>query len=130
MIVGIGIDLVEIERIDEALARHGDRFAKRILSDSEFAEWDALSGAMRSRFLAKRFAAKEAFSKAAGTGIGRGFGFQDLSVSHDALGKPLMSLNTGCAALVRYDAHHIHLSLTDERAMAGAFCVIEQPARS
>jgi holo-[acyl-carrier protein] synthase len=127
LIFGVGIDFVEIERIRDALDRHGERFAHRILSTSEYADWTAVSEALRARFLAKRFAAKEAFSKAAGTGIGRGFGFQDLSVEHDALGKPVIQCNVTNRTLAEFSDCQIHLSLTDERSLAGAYCVIERP---
>lgn len=126
MIIGVGIDLVEIHRIEDALERHGVRFAERILSADEFVEWNGMPQALRARFLAKRFAAKEAFSKAAGTGIGRGFGFQDLAVAHDALGKPVICLNPANHALMAWSDCNTHLSLTDERSLAGGYCVIER----
>ena len=126
MIIGVGIDLVEIERIRDALDRHGERFAHRILSTAEYADWTAVSEALRARFLAKRFAAKEAFSKAAGTGIGRGFGFQDLSVAHDVLGKPAIQCNVDNRTLAEFSDCQVHLSLTDERSLAGAYCMIER----
>lgn len=126
MIIGVGIDLVEIERIRDALDRHGERFAHRILSAAEYADWTTVSEALRARFLAKRFAAKEAFSKAAGTGIGRGFGFQDLCVEHDVLGKPSVGFNAANRVLAAFADCQIHLSLTDERSLAGAYCMIER----
>lgn len=127
MIVGIGTDIVEIPRIVAALERHGERFAKRILSEPEWLEWLSLTALQRPRMLAKRFAAKEAFSKAVGTGIGRGFGFQDLTVVHDGLGKPSVALNPDCPSLDAWSRHRVHLSLSDEHLLALAFCVIEQP---
>ena len=126
MIVGVGTDIVEIPRIVAALERHGERFAKRILSEAEWLEWLSLNALQRPRMLAKRFAAKEAFSKAVGTGIGRGFGFQDLTVVHDGLGKPSVALNPACSSLDAWSTHRIHLSLSDEQHLALAFCVIEQ----
>ena len=126
MIVGIGIDLCEIQRIQDALDRHGENFAQRILNSNEQWEFERLSAALKPSFLAKRFAAKEAVAKALGTGIGRGFGFQDIQISHDALGKPLVVLNSEKTALAAAQDDNIHLSLSDERTHAVAFCTIER----
>jgi holo-[acyl-carrier protein] synthase len=125
MITGIGVDLCEIERIREATSRQGDQFAQRILSTDERTEFDGLSQSSQAAFLAKRFAAKEAVAKALGTGIGRGFGFQDITITHDELGKPIVSLNTENPALKEVLSYHIHLSISDERTHAIAFCTIE-----
>ena len=125
MIHGIGADLVNIKRIEEALFRFGDRFLHRILSEEEVAEYAATSQA--ARFVAKRFAAKEAFSKALGTGIGEIVGWHDVRVSHDELGKP--SIQTSTALLGKLRARqitHIHLSITDEAEQALAFVVLEK----
>lgn len=126
MITGVGIDLVELTRVESALSRHGDRFAERILSVEEWNEFQAVGTSQRVAFLAKRFAAKEAFAKAVGLGIGRGFGFQDLSVVHTELGQPGIALNSECLGLAAYASQRIHLSLTDERSMCAALCVVEQ----
>ena len=125
MIHGIGADLVNIRRIEEALFRFGDRFLHRILSEEEVAEYAATSQA--ARFVAKRFAAKEAFSKALGTGIGEIVGWHDVRVSHDELGKP--SIQTSTALLGKLRARqitHMHLSITDEAEQALAFVVLEK----
>ena len=125
MIHGIGADLVNIKRIEEALCRFGDRFLHRILSEEEVAEYAATSQA--ARFVAKRFAAKEAFSKALGTGIGEIVGWHDVRVSHDELGKP--SIQTSTALLGKLRARqitHMHLSITDEAEQALAFVVLEK----
>ena len=124
MIVGIGVDLCEIARIHDALKR-GNHFAKRILAAKELTEFNHLNPSMRAGFLAKRFAAKEAIAKALGTGIGRGFGFHDIVVSHDELGKPLVILNSENATLSSACGSRIHLSISDERTHAIAFCTIE-----
>lgn len=128
MISGIGIDLVEIERMQHALERHGDRFAKRILADSEWSEFLVLKPALQPRFLAKRFAVKEAFSKAIGTGLGRGFGFQDISLVHDTLGKPILRWSERVSDAVDLYAMHAHVSLTDERTHAASVVVLERGA--
>lgn len=125
MIIGIGADLCEIERIREAVSRHGDQFAQRILSTAELADFDGLNRTMQASFLAKRFAAKEAVAKALGTGIGRGFGFHDITITHDELGKPMVSLNVNNSTLDGARQYRIHLSISDERTHAIAFCTIE-----
>ena len=124
MIVGIGVDLCEIARIHDALKRR-NHFAKRILAAEELTEFNHLNPSMRAGFLAKRFAAKEAIAKALGTGIGRGFGFHDIVVSHDELGKPLVILNIENPTLISARGSRIHLSISDERTHAIAFCTIE-----
>jgi holo-[acyl-carrier protein] synthase len=125
MITGIGVDLCEIERIRKATSRYGDQFAQRILANDERAEFDGLRQSMQAAFLAKRFAAKEAVAKALGTGIGRGIGFHDITITHDELGKPIVSLNTENRALKEALSYRIHLSISDERTHAIAFCAIE-----
>lgn len=125
MIYGIGTDLVTIQRIEEALFRFGDRFLHRILSEDEVAEY-AMSS-QPARFVAKRFAAKEAFSKAYGTGIGESVGWHDVSVTHDALGKPLLQTSNALQEkLHAKNISHTHLSITDEAEHALAFVVIEK----
>tara|TARA_R110001583_G_scaffold58923_12_gene175349 strand:+ start:2107 stop:2484 length:378 start_codon:yes stop_codon:yes gene_type:complete len=125
MILGIGTDIVHVSRIKASYDRLGRRFAARILTPEELEQW-----ANQSRpevFLAKRFAVKEAASKALGTGIGQGVSWQHISMSHDRLGAPLLLL-TGQAALraQQLGMNHSHLSLSDEVDMVVAFVVIEQ----
>ncbi len=123
MILGIGTDLVEIARIEQALART-PRLPERILTVDEL---DAFRRHARpALFLAKRFAAKEAAVKALGTGIGRGISWQHFAVSHDALGRPLLHVS-GAAAQRATDMgiSHWHLSYTDERAYVSAFVIAE-----
>ena len=126
MIVGIGIDLVEIDRVDKILLRYDNRFAKRILSASEFVEYCVLEGNLRTRFLAKRFSAKEAFAKAFGTGIGRGFGFKDINIMHNALGRPEIELSPSSTVFDQLEKCSLYLSITDERSSAASVCVIER----
>ncbi|CAI8393319.1 MAG: holo-ACP synthase [Litorivicinaceae bacterium] len=125
MIVGIGVDLCAISRINDAMSRHGDCFPKRILAPKEFAELNRLNHSMKAAFLAKRFAAKEAVAKALGTGIGRGFGFRDVTITHDELGRPAVVLNTENASLSATAQYRTHLSISDERTHVIAFCTIE-----
>jgi holo-[acyl-carrier protein] synthase len=125
VIYGIGTDLVTIKRIEEALFRFGDRFLHRILSEAEVAEYAQSQQA--ARFVAKRFAAKEAFSKAYGTGIGESVGWHDVSVTHDAMGKPLLQASSALQEKLRAKKiTHTHLSITDEAEHALAFVVIEK----
>ena len=125
MINGIGIDLCDVERIRNVLKRHGNHFASRILDPLEYAEFKLLRASQRPQFLAKRFAAKEAISKALGTGIGRGFGFRDLFVRHDELGRPVVKLNPENKVLSDALPRKIHLSISDDHSHAIAFCTIE-----
>jgi holo-[acyl-carrier protein] synthase len=125
MIHGIGTDLVSIKRIEDALFRYGDRFLHRILNESEVAEYAQSS--QPARFLAKRFAAKEAFSKAWGTGIGEAVGWHDVSVAHDSRGKPVVAPSAAMAKLfLKEKIVSAHVSLTDEKDHAIAFVVLER----
>ena len=112
MIVGIGTDIVAIGRIATALERTPG-LAKRILTPVELEQYNASSQPVR--FLAKRFAAKEAGVKALGTGIGNGVGWQHLEVSHNELGRPLLSLSsTAAERAAELGITHWHLSYSDE----------------
>lgn len=124
MIFGIGTDIVEVTRIESSIAQFGDEFAKRILADSEFSIY--LDSQIKARFLAKRFAAKEAFSKALGTGLRHPATFQNIAVSHDELGKPMLVLASELQDFLQ--SKHItqmHISISDERNLAAAFVVLE-----
>ena len=124
MIFGIGTDIVEVARIEASISQFGDDFAKRILADSELESY--LKSAIKPRFLAKRFAAKEAFSKALGTGLRAPATFQNITITHDALGKPLFKFSPDLLQFLRIKGiHHQHLTVSDERALAVAFVVLE-----
>ncbi len=124
MIFGIGTDIVEVSRIEESLARFGEAFAQRILTERE---WLAFAQSQTgARFLAKRFAAKEAFAKAMGTGLRAPATFQNIGIAHDDLGKPVFDLAAELQS--HLDARGIracHLSVSDEKALAVAFVVLE-----
>ncbi len=124
MILGVGTDIVRIGRMEAALARHGARFATRLLAHSELD--DFLAAGRPAAFLAKRFAAKEALVKALGTGFRNGIRPRHVVVHRDDLGKPELHL-TGAARdqAERMGVARIHLSLTDEQAYAVAFVVVE-----
>ena len=126
-IFGIGTDLVAIARIEQALERHGDAFAGRLLSDEEMREYRKRQN--KAAFLAKRFAAKEAIAKALGTGIGAELGLRDMTITHGESGRPLVVLRgTGEDTRVRLGVGTVHLSISDERRYATAFAVAEGTA--
>ena len=124
MIYGIGTDIVATRRVALALERFGERFAARILAVEERAEFCAHPSP--ARFLAKRFAAKEAFAKALGTGIRHPATLHNIRITHDSLGKPLLSFHaTLSRELEQRGIRNHHLSLSDERDMAVAFVILE-----
>ena len=125
----MGSDLCNIERIQAALARHGGRFEQRCFTEIERAK-AARRPFTRAGTLAKRFAAKEAFSKAVGTGFNRGVYLKDIGVVNLPSGAPTLALANGAAkrlAELTPPGHeaHIHLTLTDDHPWAQAFVVIE-----
>lgn len=123
-IVGLGTDIAEIERLEKALSRNGDAFAERILSQTEFETYLTLK--QKGRFLAKRFAAKEAASKALGTGIAHGVTFHDFVVSNDDNGKPVLVLESKAKQIATLKGvNSVHLSISDERHYAVATVVME-----
>lgn len=124
MIYGIGTDLVEVERMERLWRRFGWRFASKLLMPAEQDELRERRDP--ARLLAKRFAAKEAFAKALGTGLRAPVLLPSLAVRHDALGRP--SLHWNAAVQAELDARQIqrcHLSLSDERYATLAFVVLE-----
>lgn len=124
MIFGVGTDIVEVSRIEAALAEFGDTFAKRILHARELAELERSH--IKPRFLAKRFAAKEAFAKALGTGIRGVVNFQNICVTHDEMGKPLLEFSQDIQTLIQQkNIRATHISISDEKNLAAAFVVLE-----
>lgn len=153
MIHGIGIDLSSIKRIKKLLDKFGAKFAKKILSPAEFkifeefvlnpdsqrnkfsakadcAKEKIFSIRSKENFLAKRFAAKEAFSKAIGLGIGRGINFSDIEIANNSLGKPHIEIINGklefLKNLLESDNFVIHLSFSDEVLTVAAVVVVEK----
>lgn len=124
MIMGTGTDLVDIRRIAAVWARHGERFLARLLAPQESA---ILSGEpLSAPLLAKRWAAKEAFAKALGTGMRAPLRFDRIVVEHDVLGRPLMTVDAAIDHLLRQRGiDHVHVSLSDERDYALAFVILE-----
>ncbi|MEY8263056.1 MAG: holo-ACP synthase [Bermanella sp.] len=126
MSIGIGTDIIEIERIGQSLSRQGDKLVRRILVPNERAQFASLNNqTLKVAFLAKRWCAKEAIAKALGTGIAKGVGFQEIEISHDALGAPQVLLHAGALTrLHAIGAHKALISISDERQFAVAFCTV------
>ncbi len=127
MIIGIGSDITDIRRIEQAIERHGDRFLNRIFTETERAKSDRR--AARAASYAKRFAAKEACSKALGTGLGQGVFWRDMGVVNLPTGQPTMRLTGGAAARLKQllPANHeaqILITITDDYPLAQAFVII------
>jgi len=121
MILGIGIDIVEVSRIEALWARYGERFAARVLSEHEYQSSHNIP-----RLLAKRFAAKEAFAKATGSGMRHPVNFQRIGITHNGLGKPVLQFDdTLHTWLAQIGVSGHHLSISDERDIIVAFVVLE-----
>lgn len=128
MIHGIGVDLIEIARIEAACARFGERFARRILTARELERWDARRARSEQRgiaFLATRFAAKEAISKALGLGMRTPMTWRAVEVVNDPSGRPIAVAHGDLRAYLESRHLRLHVSLTDERLMAAAYAVAE-----
>jgi holo-[acyl-carrier protein] synthase len=129
MILGIGTDLCEVSRVERSLERFGERFAQRILVDSELDVFRRRRKA--AAYLAKRFAAKEALSKALGTGIHFPVNWHNVWVVNNRAGKPAFEFSRALQELLeRRGVEKVHLSLTDETGMACAFVVVEGANRA
>ncbi len=127
MIFGIGVDLVRVARMESNIERYGDRFAERILTSGEMIEYRTHAPGQRGRFLAKRFAAKEAAAKAFGTGFRDGLGLHDIGVGHDAQGRPLLEYSGRAIDLyTEAGIHASHLSIADETDYAIAYVTLEK----
>jgi holo-[acyl-carrier protein] synthase len=129
VIIGMGSDLCNIERIANSLARYGERFENRVFTDVEIAKARRRPFTIAGTY-AKRFAAKEAFSKAVGTGFKRGVFMKDIGVVNAPSGAPTLALTGGAALRLEemtpkgHEAR-IHLTLTDDHPWAQAFVIIE-----
>ena len=129
MIYGIGTDICDIRRIRASLSRHGERFAQKILSDGELATWTERSARWPDRgvsYLATRFSAKEAFSKAIGLGMRMPMTWRHCEITKVSSGKPEIVLHG--ALKDWFDARQLsaHVSVTDETDYAASFCVVEK----
>ncbi|MGI4815903.1 MAG: holo-ACP synthase [Janthinobacterium lividum] len=131
MIRGLGTDIVRIDRIDAALARHGERFAQKILGPEELAVYRSRAARHPPRgraFLATRFAAKEAVSKAIGLGIRWPMTWRAAQILNDAKGRPIVVASGELAEWLTQQRLTLHITLTDEHDVAVAFAVAEQLA--
>lgn len=124
MIAGVGTDIAAVARLAGLWERHGERALEKVLAPAERADFASASDP--GRFLAKRFAAKEAFAKALGTGVVAPATLPNIAVVHDALGKPAFAFAPELAALLQSRSLVAHLSISDEREYAVAFVVLEQ----
>lgn len=125
MILGLGMDLVSLPRMERSLDRFGDRFLERMLTPAERAALPA-SAAARTAYVSGRFAAKEAAVKALGTGFARGIGIKDVEVLSLPSGQPTLRFHGAAAArAAELGARAAHLSLSHEREVAGAVVVLE-----
>ncbi|UTM57811.1 holo-ACP synthase [Photobacterium sp. CCB-ST2H9] len=123
-IVGLGTDIAEIARVELVLERTGAAFARRVLTPQEQAIFSQHKQA--GRYLAKRFAVKEAAAKALGTGIACGVSFQDFTVTNNERGKPELTLSGKAAELAAQMAvRHVHLTIADEKHYAVATVILE-----
>lgn len=128
MIFGIGTDLVEIERIAQALQRFGDRFVQRILGPQEIARYRQRAARAPQRglsFLATRFAAKEAVSKALGLGMRTPMTWRAVEIVNAPSGKPVAVAHGELARYIEERGLRLHVSVTDERSMAMAYVIAE-----
>jgi len=125
VIYGVGTDIVSIERVQNIISKNRDGFIKRVLTEHERALFS--NKADSAAYLAKRFAAKEAFSKALGTGIGRVVSFQDLTIRNNESGKPYFLPSEKLRLyLMEKGIKQGHLSISDESKYAVAFVILEQ----
>ncbi len=124
MIHGIGTDIVAVQRMRAMWERHGEKALEKLLAPEEIGEF--ASAADKGRFLAKRFAAKEAFGKALGTGIRPPAVLPSIAVAHDELGKPLLVFHGRLAETIENQRLTAHLSLSDEAEYAIAFVILER----
>lgn len=128
MIYGIGTDICDVRRIRESLARHGERFAAKVLTDAEFKVWQARSARWPERglrYLATRFSAKEAFSKAIGLGMRMPMTWRACEIANERTGKPVVVLHGELKAWFDAQSLTAHITVTDETDYAASFCVVE-----
>jgi len=129
MIYGIGTDICDVRRIRTSVERHGERFAQRVLSDAEFSTWKARSARWPERglrYLATRFSAKEAFSKAIGLGMRMPMSWRLCEIGKLPSGKPVIVLHGGLKEWFEAQGLTAHVSVTDETDYAASFVVVEK----
>lgn len=129
MIYGIGTDICDVRRVRASVERHGERFAQKILSDAELATWKARSARWPERglrYLATRFSAKEAFSKAIGLGMRMPMTWRNCEIAKAASGKPEIILHGVLKEWFETKGLSAHVTVTDETDYAASFVVVEQ----
>jgi holo-[acyl-carrier-protein] synthase len=129
MVHGIGTDICDVRRIRASLERHGERFARRILADGEFRTWQARSARWPERgvrYLATRFSAKEAFSKAVGLGMRMPMTWRQCEIAKLPSGAPVIVLHDGLKTWFEAQGLTAHVSVTDESDYAASFVVVER----
>ncbi len=130
MVVGLGIDVVELDRIERSLLRFGERFLRKALTPFERSQFPTNADWRRVEFLAARFAAKEAASKALGSGFRQGVSLQTIEVRHLPSGKPeLFFLDAASLLVEQLQITSSHVSLTHGRDVAAAVVVLEKEAQ-
>ena len=129
MIYGIGTDICDVRRIRASVERHGERFAAKVLADAELAAWRQRSSRWPERgvrYLATRFSAKEAFSKAIGLGMRMPMTWRHCEVANLPTGQPVIVLHGALKQWFEARGLRAHLSVTDESDYAASFCVVEK----
>ena len=129
MIYGIGTDICDVRRIRASLERHGERFAAKVLSDAEFTTWQARSARWPERglrYLATRFSAKEAFSKAIGMGMRMPMTWRLCEINNLPSGQPVIVLHGGLREWFESRQLTAHVTVTDESEYAASFVVVEK----
>ena len=129
MIFGIGTDICDVRRVRATLERHGERFARKILSDGELATWQERSARRYERgvsYLATRFSAKEAFSKAVGLGMRMPMTWRHCEIAKAASGKPEIILHGALKTWFEARQLMVHITVSDETDYAASFCVVEK----
>ena len=121
MIIGIGTDVVQIERIEKLYEKFGNRFLSKNYHELEIEIFHKLNPQKKVLFLAKRFAGKEAVAKAFGSGIGQDFSFKDIAIINDKLGAPIVKI---AGESMKNSDYKIHISLSDDYPIALAFAVV------
>jgi len=133
MIYGIGTDVCDIRRIEATLARQGDRFARRVLGEAEYAIWQARGARWPQRgvrYLATRFSAKEAFSKAIGLGMRMPMTWRSCEILNQASGQPVVVLHGQLKTWFEGRGLCAHVTVTDESDYAASFVVVERDVSS
>jgi holo-[acyl-carrier protein] synthase len=128
LIYGIGTDICDVRRIRASVERHGERFAAKVLSDAELKTWKARSARWPERglrYLATRFSAKEAFSKAIGLGMRMPMSWKLCEIANERSGKPVIVLHGELKTWFEAKGLQAHITVTDETDYAASFCVVE-----